>query len=136
MAPGQNHVGLGAQAPQLGKRRKNGFDQLPRQEPVTLGQSAARDFGKSDDRLTLAIAGAFRIKPVSLVTQEVMKSSDWATGVFQEAQVACYPTQHSLILLIADPESSAKPQGAGVVVRRVTAFASRNTVDGVLNQSR
>jgi hypothetical protein len=30
MAPGQDHVGLGAQAAQLGKRWKNGFEQLPR----------------------------------------------------------------------------------------------------------
>ena len=84
MSPGQNHVRLRAQAPQVGEGRQNRFDQLAGQRAESVRQIAAEHFGQSADRLALAIAGARGVQPVALVTQKVVKPAHWTAGVLQK----------------------------------------------------
>ena len=46
MRPGEDHVGLGPQAADLGERRQNGLDQFPGNGPVALGEPTAEDLGQ------------------------------------------------------------------------------------------
>ena len=90
MSPGQNHIGLCAQASQVGQGRQDHIDQFSGQGTVSIRQFAAEHFGQGADGLALAIAGAAGIQPTALVAQEVMKPADRATGMLHKAEIRAY----------------------------------------------
>ena len=126
---------MGTQTSQVSERRQDAVDQLPGQRSVAARQAAAEHFRERANRLSLAITAAFRIQPTPLVTEEIVESAANAVRVFKEAQIGGQPAQHLLFGVLV-PETDAKTQSPSVVVGRVAAFASRNTIDGVLDQPR
>ena len=133
MSPSQNHIRLGAHAPQVGKHRQNRVQQFSGHRSVVVGQVAAQHVGQSTHRLTLAIAAAFDIEPTPVVTEKIVKPMADAASVLQEAQVRCHAAQHAVVWVLG-PQTNAKSQRPGVVVGRVAAFTAGEAIDGVLDQ--
>ena len=134
MRPGEDHVGLGPQAADLGERRQDGLDQFPGNGPVALGEPTAEDLGQRQNGLPLAVARAGRIEPVTRIAQKVVEALHLTAGMLEEAQITRHPRQHPIFRSLA-PQARAEAEGAGVVVGGVAALPARNPVDRMLDQT-
>src|SRR5207245_7804375 len=97
-----------------------------------LRQFAAQHLSQGAQGLSLGVAAPLDVLPVPFVTHEVMEAAR-ATGVFQETEIQRDSLQHPVVVTMA-PQAGTEPQGAGVIVSRVTALAPGDTVDGMLDQ--